>query len=37
MDINEVKNKIVNKFKEAFDYDEYKVVLKDAFTFVNNN
>jgi len=37
VDINEVKNKIVNKFKEAFDYDEYKVVLKDAFTFVNNN
>lgn len=37
VDIQKVKQKIVNKFKEAFDYDEYKVVLKDAFTFVNNN
>jgi len=37
VDIQKVKQKIVNKFKEAFDYDDYKVVLKDSLTFVNNN
>ncbi|WKZ70736.1 MAG: lipoyl(octanoyl) transferase LipB [Melioribacteraceae bacterium] len=33
--INEVKEKLVEKFKHAFSYDTYKVVLKDSFEKVN--
>lgn len=33
--INEVKEKLVEKFKHAFGYDTYKVVLKDSFEKVN--
>ena len=37
IDIKEVKQKLIEKFKKAFDYDEYKVIMKDALTFVNSN
>jgi hypothetical protein len=32
-----VKEKLVDKFKKAFDYDDYNVVLKDTLTNVISN
>jgi lipoyl(octanoyl) transferase len=37
IDIQEVKEKLVDKFKKAFDYDDYNVVLKDTLTNVISN
>lgn len=37
VDIKEVKEKLVEKFKDAFDYDSYDVILKDTLTNVNSN
>ena len=37
IEIDEVKEKLVNKFKILFDYDSYNVVMKDSFVNVKRN